>query len=236
MPAPAISSAFATAAAFTVDGDTWGGDPTKVDPGAARRAEGFEPDTLPAEWLNFQLGLLGDWDTWLEAERARLASYIGGSAGSSEWAYPSARARVSMIPLAQAMGPATEWDWSPGGVPHWRSNAAVSTLRAGIVLPTGSTITKVEAIVDPFDASNTIRCHLKGRIWSAGYSTLTAVTHAGVAGGGGASRQNISATPGAAPTVVGATDEWYIEVVSTVSGDIVEGLLVFWNDPGPRNY
>jgi hypothetical protein len=68
MPAPSTSPLFATDATYTADGDTWSGDPTKVDPGATRRAEGYEPDTLPAEWLNFQIGLVGDWIDWHESE------------------------------------------------------------------------------------------------------------------------------------------------------------------------
>jgi hypothetical protein len=60
MAKPTDSELFATDATFAADGDTWSGDPVRVDPGAARRAEGFEPDLLPAEWLNHQLGVLGD--------------------------------------------------------------------------------------------------------------------------------------------------------------------------------
>ena len=62
---PVDSPLFATAGTFPLDGDDWEGDPVRVDPSAPRRAEGFEPDTLPAEWLNHMLGTHGDWLDYL---------------------------------------------------------------------------------------------------------------------------------------------------------------------------
>jgi hypothetical protein len=58
-----------------MDGDDWEGDPVRVDPGASRRAEGFEPDTLPAEWANFMTGIQGDWIE--HHRRRRIASGLG---------------------------------------------------------------------------------------------------------------------------------------------------------------
>lgn len=66
MPRPTDSPLFATDASFAVDGDAWGGADVRTDPGAGRRAEGFEPDVLPAEWLNHVLGVHGDWIDWVD--------------------------------------------------------------------------------------------------------------------------------------------------------------------------
>jgi len=59
MPKPTELISWATNAAYTVDADPWAGDPNKLDPGAARRVEGAEPDTFPAEWFNYHLNAVG---------------------------------------------------------------------------------------------------------------------------------------------------------------------------------
>ncbi len=240
MPAPVVLPGFSTDALYAADGDAWSGTPPRVDPGVPIRAEGFEPGVLPAEWLNFVIGNHGDWATWLEAERLRLAGYIGGAAGAGEWAYPAGRARVRMIPLAHAQpNDDADWAWSvvgSGGDPYWLKTGVVGRLRAALIVPNGAIITRVAAIVLPFSAANSIRVNLRSRIWSAGYGTLTSATHAGTAGTGGATRHVIEAIPGTPPTIQNSTDEYHVEIVSTVTGDQVEGLFVEYTDPGPRNY
>lgn len=46
------------------------GDPTKVAPSSARIAEGFTPDQLPAEWLNWVLNYLGNKPAEVSLHRA----------------------------------------------------------------------------------------------------------------------------------------------------------------------
>ncbi len=77
MPAPTDLPDFATDATFAADGDSWSGDPTRVDPGAARLEEGFEPDLLPAPWLNHILGVHGDWINWLGVEERSVQTWHG---------------------------------------------------------------------------------------------------------------------------------------------------------------
>jgi hypothetical protein len=72
---PETSPLFATVGTYPIDGDPWEGDPVRVDPGASRRAEGWEPDTLPAEWANFMTGVQGDWIEY--GRRKRLAMALG---------------------------------------------------------------------------------------------------------------------------------------------------------------
>lgn len=48
---------------------TWATSGSKTDPGAGRKTSGFRPgETLPAHWLNWLLGVLGDWITWINAQ------------------------------------------------------------------------------------------------------------------------------------------------------------------------
>jgi len=72
---PEVSPLFATLGTYPADGDPWEGLPVRVDPGSTRRAEGYEPDSLPAAWLNHAIGTQGDWLDYLrEAEAARAVS------------------------------------------------------------------------------------------------------------------------------------------------------------------
>jgi hypothetical protein len=116
MAAPATSPLFATDATYTLDGDTWSGDPTKVNPGVGRLAEGYEPDLLPAEWLNFQLGLIGDWLAWGLGGGRSVSKLVSGAeirgqntlAGDlySEWtASDSIAAGATLIDAAVATIP-----------------------------------------------------------------------------------------------------------------------------------
>jgi len=74
MAAPAVAPTFATDANYPADGDPWASDPTKVDPGSSRRAEGFEPDVLPAEWLNYMLNNHGAWLSYLAGLRGGVTA------------------------------------------------------------------------------------------------------------------------------------------------------------------
>ncbi len=228
MPAPVTSPLFASATLYTADGDAWAGDPTKVDPGAPIRAEGFEPGTLPAEWLNFMIGNHGDWAVWLEAERLRLESYIGGPAHSAPWVYETPRAVSWLMPLGNARSTA---NWAYDGV-NWTSSGT-GQIRCPIILPESSVISSVQAVVDPNGAGNTMKVGLRSRIWSSGFSVLTApaTTYGSVASGGG--RQILAYTPGAPPTIQRSTDEWILDVFSDTAGDVCEALIVNALVPGP---
>ncbi len=63
---PDTSPEWATDENFDATGEAWDGLPTKVDPGAALREEGWEPEQRPAaEHVNFQLNLQGAWLAFL---------------------------------------------------------------------------------------------------------------------------------------------------------------------------
>lgn len=77
MAKPTFDPEWATDATYPAGADPWSGNSNKVDPGASRQAEGYVPDAiLPAEWLNFNLGGLGEWakyvdDSWDSADEHR---------------------------------------------------------------------------------------------------------------------------------------------------------------------
>ena len=143
MPAPSTSPLFATDATFTADGDSWSGDPTKVDFGATRRAEGFEPDTLPAEWLNFQIGLIGDWINWHEAEL--LASGSRTIRWSPWAAFPTNSTGTAPAVKSQV--------FSSGGTEGLNLVSAINTgqliLPLSDLLPDGVEVLTVSALVKP---------------------------------------------------------------------------------------
>jgi hypothetical protein len=142
VPAPATAPAFATDATYAADGDPWSGDATKVDPGATIRAEGYEPDLLPAPWLNFQLGLFGEWLTYLR-------TWINES--TEEFKYPTTKSRTRSISGADmltigAMGT----DWLPNlssGVRYLQPlvNGALAVIP--IDIPSGCTVNAVDVLV-----------------------------------------------------------------------------------------
>ena len=142
MAKPTEIVTWATDATYTVDGDAWGGDATKVDPGATRRAEGIEPDTFPAEWLNYHLNALG-----------LTAAYFHGVLEESD-SIPAAT--KTLVLSADQLQPDRV-----GGADNWRATGQAGLISNGTnapnwvslslatILPPGSIITRVRAKVTP---------------------------------------------------------------------------------------
>ena len=156
MPAPTDSPLFATDATYAADGgDAWDGTATRADPGAAIRAEGFEPEELPAEWLNHVLGVHGDWiehitnDT--ESEILTLAGFRGAPDVGADW-------------FVDSNG------WAQGA-------AGAKRYFAFDRIPDGSTITRVVATLGAHTGTATLRVYT----FSDGGATL-AETQAGTGG------------------------------------------------------
>ena len=141
MAKPTEIVTWATDATYAVDGDAWGGDATKVDPGATRRAEGIEPDVFPAEWLNYHLNALGLHN-----------AYLHGLFEETE----SIPAATKTLVLAAASfqpdrtGGNDTWRDGGGGLLSNGTNAPNWIARStNTLLPPGSIITRVRAIVTP---------------------------------------------------------------------------------------
>lgn len=131
MAAPGVAPDFATVTNYPADGDPWAGDPTKVDPSSPRRAEGFEPDSLPAEWINYMLNNHGAWLSY-------LASLRGGTSAIDLTAPASVDATWPLT--------AVGWDRvfdTPRFVWRAQSTGGQATIYFPIVLPPGARIISV---------------------------------------------------------------------------------------------
>lgn len=146
MAAPNIDTRFAGNATYGGT-DPWSGDPTKVDPGTPRKAEGFVPDKLPAEWLNWLLNAIGAWIYW-------IAGRLGGLTGALGWAYETERSRVLVIPGA-AVQPGLDGSWvgDEGGGKQCQVNAKFATFAFADYLPVNCQLTGITVYVATSSAS-----------------------------------------------------------------------------------
>ena len=261
MPAPTDSPEFATDAAYASDGDAWSGTPPRVDPGVAIREEGFEPGILPAEWLNHVLGVHGDWITYLDefaglletdavSQDGRLdllETKLGGSDGSGEWVYPSARNRVLFHGLDSAV-----LVTDAAGAPRWSvaNQWAVplvdnAVCRFRLRLSNGSILSEVQVQISAatgrsgsarWSASVGERVYTD---WSGAGAAVTTTTIGASQDDGGASGLIVISVPVSPPhTVVNAHEgDIYVTVVgpegSLSSSDYVAGLRALFTVPGP---
>lgn len=66
MAKPSEAVDWATDTNYVDGGEDWNATPTKINPAAGRRLEGFEPrNTLAATYLNYLFNALGKWVEWL---------------------------------------------------------------------------------------------------------------------------------------------------------------------------
>lgn len=250
MPAPSDAAEFATDATYAADGDDWSGGPPRVDPGAAVRAEGFEPGKLPIEWLNHVLGVHGDWAAWLESERLRLAEYIGGAAGTDEWAYEAAKTRTKIFAYADLLlstdSGAPCWDVADGGVNGPTVKPRTTTPRASawasIKLPTGVTITAVRVLIGQVGglaSGNQWEATLEKQVnWdfvpanAPGRSILGSATESGMTAGA-----VVIAWTGLSEVVDNSDTTYHVHVFGPAvigAADTLYGVEVTYSEPGPR--
>jgi len=138
MSKPTDIITWATDAAYAADGDAWGGDANKADPGATRRAEGAEPDTFPSVWFNHILNAIGNVLTWLLARFDPLGQVVLESAvGFSRYR----QADSSKI---------LNGTWtSYSGTCKAQSNKAQLAFDITDMLPRNSRLTSVKVLVQP---------------------------------------------------------------------------------------
>ena len=102
MGRPQGDGTWATSSTFVSGGDSWDGDPTKVEPSAGRKAEGWEPTQVPpAEFFNFWMNriyLLSDYIVNVQAMDFR------------PWGtHPSGITTVFFIGAAAVAGSSSRW-------------------------------------------------------------------------------------------------------------------------------
>jgi len=256
MSKPTDIITWATDAAYAVDGDAWGGDANKVDPGATRRAEGAEPDTFPSVWFNHILNAIGNVLTWLMSMWTKDGEHL----------FPASFARYTLIPLTSG------FDISRGIVPGWLGRARVSgleetevlrsTVDSGLVgfslnrfVPHGATITAVRVVVQPGAASRgsgqemKISLHKSTLDWAT--ATLTGstivsrvaadtITTQVVSINGLITEMNNQVLLAGVPWSTGVSEELILMVQAGNDGgahnpDTLLGVQVAWTDVGLSN-
>jgi hypothetical protein len=240
MPAPTAIATIATDAAFAADGDPWSGDPTKVDPGAGRIAEGFEPDLLPAAWLNFVLNAITAWVNYLK-------TYLNTT--TEEFVYPTTKTRRLVLSANQALAVAASSgtpDWYPNvstNVPTLVPRVAAATATFPVVVPSGSTITAVEVLVRSSavrTGSNrwTVRAFEMSAPW-ASPAAATATQQGSSTEGGGAIGYAVISVGNLTPFLRIAEYTAHVLVTgptgSLVDTDELIAVRVTFTDGGPRN-
>ncbi|AKF08677.1 hypothetical protein DB32_005826 [Sandaracinus amylolyticus] len=184
-----------------MDGDPHGGTPTRVDPGAPRRTEGFEPgQVLDAEALNFVFGNHGDWLAWLEEERARIET-----SRAELHAFTRPDLAASRGTYLHALQGSSGWD-STDTMPGWAVSVLGATsqgaakspfhwsLMGGGVLPSVCEITAVRVFLKPGAARATSSNRTRVQVYRVPASGLVPVSIADVRSDATSNLQTVSAT------------------------------------------
>jgi hypothetical protein len=238
MAKPTDSELFATDATFAADGDAWSGDAVRVDPGASRRAEGFEPDLLPAEWINHVLGVHGDH-----------LGYIHDVLEGTDTT-PAATRTLCLSATHLQPSVVTSLNWTEGpSAGAWLSAASTTnhwvSLHLNSVLPQGAIVTRVRAIVLPGAARATQADRMFLEIdridYDFGASTDSrTIVFSGTPSwdDGTATQQTISTGTISVTLDDKATEAHRLQVYSgaTAAQDEVIGVEIQYTDPGPRNF
>lgn len=245
MPAPTDDPLFATDATFG-GADPWSGDATRVDPGPAVRAEGYTPGQLPSAWLNHQLGTLGDWAEWLEAERARIAGYVGGAAGSSEWVYDAPRARTVGFGIDRCV-----FTTDAAGAPLWSLPISTYPLARPLFndaraylyldLPSGANLTSVTLQIGANSGARVGAQRWQATVYYQDIGVSLDPAISATVDDGGASGSTTIVLPITSGGHIVGTDERVFVLLKGPTGphaslDWLIQAVASFTDPGPRNY
>lgn len=240
MAEPATLPDFSSTATYTAPGEPWDGDSTKVDPGAPIRALGFEPDLLPAPWLNYMLNLFGAWLSWFRSWHR---------SSDEEFIYPTTKTRKrTILPTAfgtvAAAGASTQWfPTTIGNSPVILPLTDGAKMWIPIDLPSGCTISAVEAIVRSSTARSSpngwiVKAFEQSENWTTPAAPTTTQQGASEEGGlaSGYSKISISSIT---PWIVVNEYTAHVEVTaptgSLASTDALVAIRVTFTDGGPRN-
>jgi hypothetical protein len=147
---PSAVPEWATDANFTNGPAGIPGTPTKVSPSAGVQAEGYIPQNkAAAQIMNWWKNLAGSWVDY-------FAAIIDAN---EEHTYQAAKTRTLWIPPCEGLGttlsagtPFTEPDWgSDAGQFHLVSRRDAGSVQYNVTgfIPSGCTLTRVDALVDP---------------------------------------------------------------------------------------
>lgn len=237
MAKPTDSPLWATDANYAADGDSWSSTATRVDPGSTRRAEGAEPDTFPAQWFNWIVGVQGDH-----------IDYINDVLEATDKI--DAVSRPIVISSADiAYDDATEWvrvDADMGGTLSSLGDDVIAYCDVGRFLPHGATLTKVRLLVTPGAARGTVAdrvtLDMESRAHTftgtpaqgSGTSIISAATDDGTA-----NTQSIES--GTLSVTIDSETHYAVRITAGNDGgghnnDSIYALHLVFTDPGPRNF
>lgn len=233
MAKPTSDPTWATDAAYDTDGDPWGGDANKVDPGSGRRAEGAEPDTFPAEWFNYHLNALGEHVEYiheiLEADPAESIPSV-----SRTVIIPATDMRPAIL-TGGADGPILSVVDAGYRLSIADSNGAV-ILGLNRFVPLGATVTAIRLMIDPGTHST------PGRFARIKHTVVFGTPSAGTR-----TEEEFAVTTGTTLEVLELTDSFtfannelhfvvYTPGTLSSGADLLEAIQIVYTDPGPRNF
>lgn len=240
MAAPTAIATIATDATFAADADPWSGDATKVDPGSTRITEGFEPDLLPAPWLNFVLNAITAWINYLK-------TYFNTT--SEEFVYPTTKTRKkTILPTTHGTfttaGAASEWFPSTiGNSPVLLPLVNGAKVWIPIDLPSGCTISAVEAIVRSDVGRSSpngwiLKAYYQAENWTTPAAPTTVQQGSSTEGGLSSGYSKIT-IGGLTPFLIGAEEKAHVQITAPTgslgTNDALVALRITFTDGGPRN-
>lgn len=228
MTKPTDDIAFATDATYG-GADPWSGDPTKVNPGGSRTEEGYEPDLLPAEWLNWQLNLIGRHILYIH-------DVLEGADTPTQSASPLTRKKV--LPGVAMIGQTSVAADNP---PYASANVLVfddtTDKQIGVLdlrayVPAGATDVQIKVLITPGTHSSAGVAEVFYRepnFSTPAAGTLTSIDNASTSG---TSLQVLTLD------IPGPIEDDRFYLLTYVTGDLTSGqddlaaIQITWEDPG----
>jgi hypothetical protein len=132
MTKPTESYEWATDAAYAEPGEAWDTQPTKVNPSAGRRAEGFVPRAkVAADYLNYLLNAIGAWLGWIDDRFETTSGRIDLDGYATQ--------KTNRVHCYEAINSGTVTDWTVQA-PNMRTEAINAVLRFVIKVPRNAAV------------------------------------------------------------------------------------------------
>jgi hypothetical protein len=227
---------WATDANYAAAGEAWDGQPTKVAPPAALRAEGYEPEARPAaDYDNSWKNAVGAWFTYVDG-------VLDGTTDTDGTARTIVISPTSFSGFDNA-GNSRWWNAS-GTAVQSVGNPAATSVDLREFLPEGAIITGLVGMVFP-GAVRGAGSRMQIDLWEATHDWVAPLAIPASAlivsvedsGAPGPVLELIDLAAGL-PHTYDATKTLRVDVVSgtTAFVDTFYGLQLIFTDPGPRNF
>jgi len=179
MPLPTTTYTWATGSNYNTSlgptGSAWHNTPTKLTPLATYLDQGFTPtEVLPAQDLNYMLNSHGQWIDWHEEVLGDHGGYIAGilNTFTSTTIATGSYEGIAFIP-----------EYTSAGVASWYSLSTVylgsrvaqahAVMPLNHHIPSGSTIQRIEVVIDPATAMATQANRQHAMIYQHTFGPLT---------------------------------------------------------------